>query len=162
MNGIARELEFDTPAGSDDSATGWGLSGSGRYSFSEGDWLGASASYGKGLGRYLLGIRSSAGGAVEGPGSDLELRDNWGVFVNYFHPWSNSMRSTVTLGRAQADALDFQPDTTFERTSYGAVNFLWSPLSYLTLGVEYQYGRLEFVNGDDVDNNRISFAFQIF
>lgn len=162
LNGIARKLEFDTPDGSDDSATGWGLSASGRYNFSEGDWLGASASYGEGLGRYLLGIPSSAGGALEGLGSDLELRDNWGGFVNYFHKWSDTMRSTITLGYAQADALDFQPDTTFESTRYGAVNLLWSPLPYLTVGLEYQYGKLEFVKSDDLDNNRISFAFQVF
>jgi len=162
LNGIARKLEFDIPDGLDDSATGWGLSASGRYNFSEGDWLGASASYGEGLGRYLLGIRSSAGGALEGPGSGLELRDNWGGFVNYFHMWSDTMRSSITLGHAHADALDFQPDVTFESTSYGSVNLLWSLLPYLTLGVEYQYGKLEFVNGDDLDDNRISLAFQIF
>lgn len=162
LNGIARKLEFDTPDGLEDSATGWGLSASGRYNFSGGDWLGASASYGEGLGRYLLGIRSSAGGALERPDSDLELRDNWGGFLNYLHGWSDTTRSTVTLGYAKADALDFQPDTTFESSSYGAVNFLWSPLTYLTVGMEYQYGRLEFVNGDDLDNNRVSLAFQIF
>jgi len=162
LNGIARKLEFESPFASDNSATGWGLSGSGRYNFSGGDWLGASGSYGKGLGRYLLGIRSSAGGAIEGPDSDLELRDNWGVFVNYYHKWSDTMRSSITLGHAKAEALDFQPGTTFENSSYGSVNFLWSPLAYLTVGVEYQYGILEFVNGDDLDNHRISLAFQIY
>ena len=162
LNGIARKLEFDTPDGTDRSATGWGLSASTRYNFSGGDWVGASASYGEGLGRYLLGIRSSAGGAVGGPDFGLELRDNWGGFVNYFHKWSDTMRSSLTVGHAQADALDFQPDTTFESTSYAAVNWLWSPLPYLTLGVEYQYGKIEFVNGEDSDNSRISFAFQIF
>jgi hypothetical protein len=35
-------------------------------------------------------------------------------------------------------------------------------LAYLTVGVEYQYGILEFVNGDDLDNHRISLAFQIY
>ena len=162
LNGIGRKLQLDIPDGPDESATGWGLSTSVRYNFSEGDWLGASASYGEGLGRYLLGIRSTAGGAIEGPDSDLELRDNWGAFVNYFHKWSGTMRSSVTLGHARSDALDFQPDMTFESTSYGAVNYLWSPLPYLTLGVEYQYGKLEYVNGDDLDNSRISFALQIY
>jgi len=162
LNGITRKLEFNTPDDSDDSAKGWGLSASSRYSFSAGDWLGASISYGEGLGRYLLGIRSSAGGALEGPGAGLDLRDNWGGFVNYFHKWSDTMRSSVHVGHAQSDALDFQPDTTFESTSYAGVNFLWSPMPYLTFGVEYQYGMLEYVNGDDLDNSRISFAFQIF
>ncbi|QYJ93631.1 DcaP family trimeric outer membrane transporter [Shewanella spartinae] len=162
LNSILRKLEFDIPGGSNDSATGWGLSASGRYNFSSGDWLGASASYGEGLGRYLLGIRSTAGGAVESPTSALELRDNWGGFINYFHKWSETTRSTITLGHAKADALDFQPGTTFESTSYGSVNFLWSALPYLTLGAEYQYGTLEFVDGNDIDNNRISFAVQIF
>jgi len=162
LNGIGRRLEFDTPDGWHGSATGWGLSASGRYNFSGGDWLGASASFGEGLGRYLLGIRSSAGGAIEGPSSDLELRDNWGVFANYFHKWSDTMRSSLTLGHAQSDALDFQPDTVFKSTSYGAVNFLWSPLPYLTFGVEYQYGKLEYVNGEGSDNSRISVGIQVF
>jgi len=162
LNGIARKLKFDIPGNSDESATGWGLSGSGRYNFSDGDWLGASASYGEGLGRYLLGIRSTAGGAIEGPDAGLELRDNWGGFFNYFHKWSDTTRSSITLGYAHADPLDFQPDMTFKSTSYGAVNFLWSPLPYLTVGVEYQYGKLEYADGDDVDNSRVSLGFQIF
>ncbi|MCJ0806208.1 DcaP family trimeric outer membrane transporter [Vibrio vulnificus] len=160
LNSIARKLEFDT-ADNSGSETGWGLSASGRYNLSSGDWVGASASYGEGLGRYLLGIPSSAGGAVD-LNADLKLRDNWGAFVTYRHGWTDKTRSTFTLGHAKADALDFQQGDTFESSSYGSVNWLWSPLSYLTLGIEYQYGILELVNGDDRDNHRISFAVQVF
>jgi len=34
--------------------------------------------YGKGLGRYLLGIQSSSGSAVDPVTGSLDPRDNWG------------------------------------------------------------------------------------
>lgn len=160
LNGMMRRLEVDGAVS--DAQTAWGLTLTGHLDIGARDRLNLGGVYGKGLGRYLLGIQSSAGAVVDPLSGNLELRDNWGGIATYQHHWSDKYRSNLMLGYANSKPLAWQPGTTFENSSYGAVNLLWSPYPYVTLGVEYAYGKLENKDGSSLDNNRIVFGLQFF
>jgi hypothetical protein len=66
------------------------------------------------------------------------------------------------FGYAKSAPLTFQPGETFESSTYGAVDLLWTVQPYLTLGAEYDYGKRENKDGSSLDNHRVMFGVQIF
>jgi len=162
LTSVARELNVNVPDGGRDETRAWGTALTGHISFLEKDRVMASAVYGEALGRYLLGIRSTAGGAIE-PGTDmLSKRDNWGGMLALEHHWSQRWRSTVMAGYAKADPLDWQPGDTFKSSIYSSANLMWQALPYLNVGIEYAYGANELQDGSDFDNHRMALGFQFF
>jgi len=162
LNGIVRKIKVDLPAGGDTSATAWGTSFTGYINIFDRDKLAFGAVYGEGLGRYLLGIQSTSGAAIDPVSNELDLRDNWGGFVTYKHQWTDTLRSTAALGYARSEPLDWQTGDTFESSIYGSCNLMWSLQPYLTMGFEYQYGKRKNVDDSNLDNHRLAFGIQIF
>lgn len=121
LNGILRQIEIDTIGGGNDDAVGWGLALSGHLKVLERDRIVFSGVYGEGLGRYLLGIQSTAGAAIDPASNELSLRDNWGLMLSYAHPWTDVLRSTAMAGYAHADPLDWQAGDTFESSTYASI-----------------------------------------
>jgi len=163
LNAIVRKIEVDIPgSGATDDAVGWGLTLTGHLELLEKDRIIFSGVYGEGLGRYLLGIQSTAGGAVNPMNNDVSLRDNWGLMLGYAHRWTDALRSTAMAGYAHAEPYGWQVGDTFESSSYAAVNLMWSIQPFLTFGVEYAYGVRENKDSSDIDNHRIGLGIQIF
>lgn len=133
-----------------------------QYRFSNQNKLGVSLVEGEGLGRYLLGIRSLDGSSVVFPDNDLQLRDNHGIMATYLHHWSEKFRSTIMLGKAKSDPLEWQPGATTEGSTYSAANFMWQVAPYITIGAEIAYGEFEYVNDAPKDNMRIVLGLQLF
>ncbi len=162
LNGIVRKIEIDLPGVGTDEAVGWGLTLSGHLKVLGKDKAIFSGAYGEGLGRYLLGIPSTAGGTLNPANNEISLRDNWGLMLGYAHHWTETLRSTVVAGYAKADPLDWQTGDTFENSRYASVNLLWSVQPFLTIGIEYKYGIRENKDGSDLDNHRVAIGIQIF
>ena len=162
LNGIVRNVAVYEPAGGDDSAIAWGSALSAHWNVFGGDRLVMDGIYGEGLGRYLLGIPPTSGSAFDLANETLTLRANWGGVAAYRHHWSDPLRSTVMFGYAYADPLDPAAGDTFESSTYGAVNLMWSAQPYLTFGVEYGYGQRKNTYVDDLDNHRAAFGVQFF
>jgi len=162
LNGIVRKIETDLPNGGSDSDQGWGLALSGHVMLFDRDRLNFSGVYGQGLGRYLLGITSTDGSAINPANDQIGLRDNWGVQASYSHHWSEQWRSTAMAGYARSDPLGWQVDSTLKSSSYAAANLMWQVLPYVTLGAEYSYGERDNKNGPGIDNHRIMFGLQVF
>lgn len=162
VNSILRNIEVDLPSGSDDSELGWGVTLTGHLNLFDRDRLRFGGAYGKGLGRYLLGIRSIDGSAVDPATDRLRLRNNWGALVSYEHRWTDKFRSTAMFGYARSNPLTWQPAGTFMSSTYAAANLMWQVLPYLTLGFEYGYGRRENKDNSDLDNHRFMFGFQFY
>jgi len=162
LNGILRDMNVALPGGGEDSGTGWGLTLSGHLNLLESDRWMLSGAYGKGLGRYLLGIQSTAGSVIDPINNELALRDNFGLFTAYQHHWTKSLRSNAMIGYAKADSYSWQPGNAFESSTYGAANLMWKILPYLTMGVEYGYGQRENKDGSDFDNHRIAVGVQFY
>jgi len=162
LNGLARNIKVDMPAGGNESETGWGLALSGHLDVYDRDKLRFSSLYGEGLGRYLLGIQSTAGSVINSAKNSLELHKNWGGMVAYEHHWTDILRSTAMGGYAKSKSLGWQADDTFESSTYASVNLMWSVYRYITLGVEYAYGRSENKDNSDLDNHRLAFGVQVY
>lgn len=163
VGGIVRRLQL---ANVDESirisATGWGISLGTHLNTFGNDKLAFTGSYGSGLGRYLLGLGSNAGGMYDPQEERLRVRDNYGGAVWYQHHWSASLRSTGAVGIARSDPFASQPGNEFKKTTYAYGNLMWTILPYLNLGFEYDYGRRNVKDGTYKDNHRIMFGMQIF
>lgn len=162
LNGIARSIAVDLPGGGGDSELGWGLALTGHLDLFEQDRLRFGGVYGRGLGRYLLGIQSSDGSALNPATLQLELRDNWGLQASYEHHWSAKWRSNAMVGYASSDPLSWQAGSTLNSTTYTAANLMWQVFPYLSLGFEYSYGVRENKSGPALDNHRMMFGVQVY
>jgi len=134
---------------------------SGHLNFFDKDRLRFSGAYGEGLGRYLLGILSTDGSAIDPVRNELRLSDNWGALASYEHHWTEKYRSTAMVGYADSDPFGWQAPGTLKNTTYAAVNLMWQVLSYLSLGIEYDYGRRENKDNSDLDNHRLMLGVQV-
>lgn len=162
LNMLTRKLEVRDPSGDSISEQGWGAALTAQYRFSNKNKLGVSVVEGEGLGRYLLGIRGLDGSAIVPPTNELELRDNHGMMASFLHHWSSEFRSTLMYGKAKSDALDWQPGSTTEGSTYSSANLMWQASPYIVIGVEIAYGEMEYVNGDTRDNTRLALGIQLF
>lgn len=158
---IHRTLKVDTGANTEASDSGWGVSVSGHRPVLDSDRLFFQLVRGKGLGRYLLGIQSTAGAAID-PLDQLALRKNSGGFLGYRRAWNERFSSVILAGRAKTEQLDFISPEEPENTSFFLLNLTWQVMPQLTLGAEYQYGERENFDGSSLDNHRFMVGFQIF
>lgn len=159
--GLLRSIEFDPDALSGDSATGWGLHLSGHVNLGSKTKLYGAYAYGEGLGRYLLGITPTAGAFIDPDTSAVILRQNQGGFAGIRHAWSGRCRSSLAWSYAKAETDERQPDGAFESSAFALANLLCKANRFLTIGVEYNYGkRTNRVGG--LDNNRFMFGMQLF
>lgn len=146
----------------DDETTGWGATISGRWTLSESDFLVYGASYGDGIGRYLLGLDPFAGGYVDSVSQKLESRTAKGAYISHAHEWRDDIRTNIMYGEAHADDDDILLGGTFKNSKYFASNIFYEVTPYLVLGLEYGWGERENVDGSDLDNQRLMFGIQLF
>lgn len=162
LRGMVRQLKYDTPGAGGDSRTAWGVSLTGRTSFLEKDRVQYSAVYGKGLGRYLLGIQAGAGSVLDPVDNSIDLRTNYGGMVSYQHYWTEALRSTAMVGYARSKPLGGQPANTFESSRYFSINLMQKVRPSITVGIEYAYGKNDYTSGLGYDNHRIGVGLQFF
>ncbi len=120
------------------------------------------ANSGKGGERYLLGLPAGSAGFLDVVDEELELLRSSGAFATFRHVCRAGLRSTAAYGRAWVGDAPWQTPESFDSSTFALLNLLWSPLYYVTLGVEYQYGTRETKDGGSVDNERIILGVQIF
>ena len=151
---LLRQLSYDGPAEDDDANTmGYGVNVAGKLMVGKDD-LKFSATYGKGVGRYV-GLGAVADVALVG--EDLEASDTTAAFIAYRHHWSSQWRSTAVYGMLSADYDDSVTSGVTDATSM-RVNIMHSPVKQLTYGAELSTANVERVGGDDVTMNRVYFT----
>lgn len=156
--GILRELRYENPGENIDTSTeSYGLSIAGKFNIGDKDDLRWMVSGGKGLGRYV-GLNIVNGGVLDENG-ELETIDTLSAFVAYRHFWSDRYRSSVALGWFDADNPTELTGLNVTREAQSVhVNFIWTPLPKLDLGVEYLYANREIESGEDGDLTRLQFS----
>lgn len=162
VTGMLRQIRITHDSGRSMSEAASGVSLSGHVGVGKRDKLALGANLGKGGGRYLLGLPGGSAGFLDVVDERLELQSAAGAFATYRHVWTARLRSTAAYSRAWVEDASWQAPGDFDSSTFGLVNLLWSPLHYVTLGVEYQYGRRETKDGASRDNQRIMFGVQIF
>jgi hypothetical protein len=161
LGGIARWLELDGDDTHGSTKRGYGLTLGAHLNSVGEDRIILGGTYGKGLGRYLVGLDSTSSGAAD-PDGNLELRTNYGGYLGYQRRWTAALRSSFAVGYARAEPRSFQPGDTFDNTRYALANLLWAVVPYLTFGLEYDYGLRENKDGSQADDHRLMFGVQVF
>jgi hypothetical protein len=138
--GLLRQFGYENPATNiDDTATGGGISVSGKVVLGKNDDLRFAVNAGRGLGRYLgLGIASDT---VLDAGGDLQPIDAYGGYVAWRHAFSSKLRGNLFYSAAHFDndaALTGLAAT--ERVQSLHANLIYSPLPKLEIGTELILG----------------------
>lgn len=159
---LARQIRVVHETGESATATGWGVSLGGHVGVGRSDKLAFGANFGEGTGRYLLGVPGGSAGFIDVDRGALDLLRGAGAFVTYRHAWTPRLRSTAAYGRAWVEDAPWQAADAFDSSSFALVNLMWSPLHYVTLGAEYQYGERKAKDGSARDNRRLILGIQLF
>lgn len=152
--GLVRQLRYEVPLdhqpGLLQTASLWGggLMASSSIKVAEDDRLKFQMIGGKGIARYIRGVRNLGYDAIcQADCLNLESIGVYGGFIAYEHQWKQNWSSTFLIGginiltadRFEADDLDY--------CLYGSANIFYQPNSAFSIGLEYLYG--EKVNLED-------------
>ena len=156
IGGTLRQLEFkDARLGVDDTATGWGLSLSGKAMLGRDD-IRFMIVGGEGLGRQVA-LNFANGAAITDTG-DLEAIGTLGGFVAYRHWWNQKLRSNAVLSYMEVDNPVRFTGTGVNASNWGGqINLLYSPVPPFTFGIEYLMAERELENGLDGRLDRVQF-----
>ena len=157
---ILRDLEADRfQEGTEDvpsaSATGWGVTTSGRLPlqrWNENDALLWQVTYGKGVGRYINDLNTVGGGdAVFDPNDKLQPLPVFAGYVSYSHVWPGDawflkswqgiLRSNFTLSWVNIDNFDYQDDKNYDSTLRASMNLIYLPTENVRFGTELLWGQ---------------------
>lgn len=140
----------------DDSDTAWGLAAGVNYQVMDPLKLSADVSYVDGNSNYLYGSNSSY--VVDGANGKIAQNEAFGVQVGGTYKFNEKLRSTLAYGALFADdGTDYaRLNTAANEEVYQAwINFIYSPVKPLDLGVEYINGKRDTFAGDSYKDNRV-------
>lgn len=159
--GLVRRLTIDENNQKDFGLTGWGIHASGHVKLGEKSKLTGDFTFGRAIGRYLLGLTPGGSAFVIPQNREIIPRDSYGAFSALRHQWNKPCRSTVGVGYASVETDSRQPDNALRSSLYGLSNLMCSVNRYVTIGGEYVYGR-RWNRVGSLDNNRLMFGLQVF
>ncbi|MGN5533261.1 DcaP family trimeric outer membrane transporter [Acinetobacter sp. Lyrl_1] len=141
-----------------DDKTGWGAALGTNYQVTEPLKVSADVSYVKGNNNYLYG--NNADPAYKLDGNSIEQNETIGVQVGATYKFSPQLRSTLAYGALFAD-----DGTDYARLNDGAnekvqqvwINFIYSPVKPVDLGIEYINGERETFAGEKFSDDRVGF-----
>ena len=161
VSALVRQIRIDGVIDNrfvEEDTVGAGLSVSGRWFLPNADNLRFALASGRGIGRYVS--YNSFNDAFLDSSGNLETIPMTSAFLAYQHWWSDTWRTNVALGYAEADLhpADYSTGLINERFLSSHINLLWSPIPSATFGVEWLHGRRELLNGMSGQLNRLQFT----
>jgi hypothetical protein len=84
----------------------------------------------------------------------LQALPIFATYGSYQHYWSSSVRSNATAGFVQLQNTDFQPLSTYHKSTYSSVNLIWNAVGSLDLGAEFIYGWVKDKSGASANSPR--------
>ena len=147
---------YKSEAANDDK-TGWGAAVGTNYQVAEPLKVSADVSYVQGNSNYLYGSNSAFFVDADG---DIQQNEAIGVQVGATYKFSPQLRSTLAYGALFAD-----DGTDYARLNTGAnekvqqawINFIYSPVKPVDLGIEYLNGERETFAGEKFSDDRVGF-----
>ena len=145
--------------------TGWGLSLSTNLKAGANDVFRIQGIYGAGVENYFNDAPIDVGLKLN-PGNILtpvtgEALPNFGMAAYLDHRWNSAWTSAIGYSRVDIDNSDLQAASAYKSGQYASVNLLWSPLSQVLMGGEFQWGhRDNNSDGFSFDNYRLQFSFK--
>lgn len=160
--GLFRQLHVDTGT-LDDTATGYGVSASGKIFLTKDKAYNVSfmATYGTGIGRFI-GLNFAPDAIFDPVGGKLHTVDNFAAFGAVRLGWTPTVRSNVMVSYQKADYPGGLAAGTFNAYNESAWsvagNLFYTPVKGLDLGIEYRHGERKLVSGASGALNRIELA----
>ena len=139
-----------------DSDTGWGLAAGVNYQVMDPLKLSADVSYVDGNSNYLYGSNSAY--VVNTSNGKIAQNEAFGVQVGGTYKFNEKLRSTLAYGALFADdGTDYARinDAANEEVYQAWINFIYSPVKPLDLGVEYINGKRDTFAGNSYKDNRV-------
>jgi len=169
---ILRDLRGQSEQLVADSATGWGITTSGRISprrLAENDSILWQVTYGEGVGRYLNDLGTVGGGdAVFDPTGNLRALPVFAGFLSYQHEWirrfsmmrnwQGLLRSNLNFSWIDVDNFDYQSDESYRSTLYASANLIYFPTQNARVGIEYLWGRRTNKDGSSGSASQIQLS----
>jgi opacity protein-like surface antigen len=145
----------------DDSDTAWGLAAGVNYQVMDPLKISADVSYVDGNSNYLYGSNSAY--VVNTSNGKIAQNEAFGVQVGGTYKFNEKLRSTLAYGALFADDGTDYARINYERKNTAAneevyqawINFIYSPVKPLDLGVEYINGKRDTFAGDSYKDNRV-------
>lgn len=155
--GIVRQIKYEHIADAiDDSATGYGVSVSGKVNLGANDDIRYMLTGGEGIGRYV-GLAINNDGVLDA-GGDIDTLGLLSGFVAWRHAFSPTFRTNLFYSRADFDNDEDLTGLGITKTVHSVhANAIWSPLPKLDLGVELIWGERELESGVDGELRRLHF-----
>ncbi|MFN4188328.1 MAG: DcaP family trimeric outer membrane transporter [Acinetobacter johnsonii] len=139
-----------------DSDTGWGVAAGVNYQVMDPLKLSADVSYVDGNSNYLYGSNSAY--VVNTSNGKIAQNEAFGVQVGGTYKFNEKLRSTLAYGALFADdGTDYARinDAANEEVYQAWINFIYSPVKPLDLGVEYINGKRDTFAGNSYKDNRV-------
>jgi hypothetical protein len=154
---VFRDLGVQLPNGTHETAFGWGVNATGGVEVHNKDNLVLGVAYGHGIARYMgdtagLGLDAAP---ISPTNLSLKALPLFGTYGSFQHYWSPGVRSNATVGFVRLQNTNFQPATTYHKSTYSSVNLIWNPVGSLDLGAEFIYGWVEQKSGASANSPRI-------
>ncbi len=147
--------QYKSEAAGDDK-TGWGIAAGVNYQVIDPLKLSADVSYVQGNSNYLYG--SNTAFYVNPVNGNIEQNEAFGVQVGGTYKFNEKLRSTLAYGALFADdGTDYARinDAANEEVYQAWINFIYSPVKPLDLGVEYINGKRDTFAGNSYKDNRV-------
>lgn len=166
--GLLRQLSVDDGANVDETAFGIGAFAGASIDLGDGVSVQGNVNFSDGANSYLYRSGLDFGGPdAYLDGDDLETVSGYGVSLGASFPVGMG-QINVSYGITMLDLDDMKDDLALsdaalnalsnETNSNAFVNYQWSPLESVSMGVEYGYFKAERENGDTSDTSRLIYS----
>jgi len=162
LNGIITNMSF-TNATSDAISTiyGGGAEISGIFKFFNrkevNDDVRFGYTYGKGIAHYINDLRGLRLDAAPDRNGEMSAVPVMAGYAAYKHAWNKKSTSSAVFSFSSIDNSEYDNDTMYDFSTYGAVNYMLSPWDRVDYGVEFIYGTNENKLGDNGVGYRVQF-----
>jgi hypothetical protein len=170
LGAIVRWLRWDDVLPNDGfdlsgGTTGWGVSLSTGLNLGKRDVLRLQGVVGAGVENYFNDAPIDVGAKTH-PGSPTrpvtgEALGDLGLVAYLDHRWNSRFTSALGYSRVDIDNSDLQLPTAFKSGQYASANVLYTPVSNVLFGGEFQYAhRDNFGGGFHADDYRLQFSLK--
>ncbi|AOY89994.1 hypothetical protein BKP64_18520 [Marinobacter salinus] len=153
---LVKQNSYETVT-ADDSAMAFAVFGAASMAVSDMITVRGAINYTDGANSYLY--RSGGADAYIDVNGDLENLSGMGGTIGASMSLGGGRTINATYGMTKLDVDDLAP-TTNETNENAFVNYQWTPVKNVMMGVEYGYYSTETRGGESDDANRLMFAAQ--
>jgi hypothetical protein len=159
VGAILRDVGANSGTLGNQDVFGWGLMGAAGINMFGKDSLQAQVTYGEGYFHFANDNFTysgfEGGDAAYTAAGRLKALPFFSAMGGYTHHWSDTFRSTASVGFNNLDNASSQGPAAYHKTFYSSVNLVYQLRKRLSVGLEALYGKKEVKNGDTGDVIRV-------